>query len=228
LEDPLFSSVTMATATHLVKLRTDSDPFFAKAVWDKDQQEVEVLVLQKDTAWNIVLKKNDMDAVAKKLQMEESDMMKWMREAFTSGGSEKHHFTIYDGDNYLVWKRSSDSPESRMKLRLGSFPMTEAADSYAARMEFMNCATEAAKGKDEKDEALEIRLKEELRKCQEALRELTESKEDLETNLYEQFLPILQSKQDKIRQLKGMASIKKPDDEENYGSSTDVDEKMDT
>ena len=35
--------------------------------------------------------------------------------------------------------------------------MTEAADSYAARMEFMNCATEAAKGKDEKDEALEIR-----------------------------------------------------------------------
>ena len=44
-------------------------------------------------------------------------MMKWMREAFTSGGSEKHHFTIYDGDNYLVWKRSSDSPESRMKLR---------------------------------------------------------------------------------------------------------------
>ena len=71
-------------------------------------------------------------------------------------------------------------------------------------------------------------MKEELRKCQEALRELTESKEDLETNLYEQFLPILQSKQDKIRQLKGMASIKKPDDEDSYGSSTDVDEKMDT
>ena len=59
----------MATATHLVKLRTDSDPFFAKAVWVKDQQEVEVLLLQKDTAWNIVLKKNDMDAVAKKLQV---------------------------------------------------------------------------------------------------------------------------------------------------------------
>ena len=52
--------------------------------------------------------------------MEESDTMKWMLEAFTSGGSEKHHFTIYDGDNYLIWKRSSDTPGSRMRLRFAS------------------------------------------------------------------------------------------------------------
>ena len=59
----------MAKSTHLVKLRTDSDPFYAKAVWDKDQREAEVLLLQKDKAWNIVLNNNDMDAVAKKLQV---------------------------------------------------------------------------------------------------------------------------------------------------------------
>ena len=35
--------------------------------------------------------------------------------------------------------------------------MTEAADLDAARMDFMNCATEVTKGKDVKDEQLEIR-----------------------------------------------------------------------
>ena len=68
-------------------------------------------------------------------------------------------------------------------------------------------------------------LKEELRKCQAALKDMAESKEELETNLYEQFLPILQSKQDKIRELKGMGRMKKANDEDSYGSSTDVDEK---
>ena len=70
------------------------------------------------------------------------------------------------------------------------------------------------------------KLKEELRKCQAALKDMAESKEELETNLYEQFLPILQSKQDKIRELKGMGRMKKANDEDSYGSSTDVDEKM--
>ena len=67
------------------------------------------------------------------------------------------------------------------------------------------------------------KLKEELRKCQAALKDMAESKEELETNLYEQFLPILQSKQDKIRELKGMGRMKTANDEDSYGSSTDVD-----
>jgi len=221
-------SVIMANLTHIVKLHTDCDPFFARALWNKDQRGVDVLLLQKDKAWKIVLKSNDMEAVAKKLQVEENEATTWMREAFMNGGSSKHFFTIYDGDNYLVWKRASDSPESRMRLRLGSFPMTEANDLDAARVEFMDCAVEAAAGKGGKDEALEARhdkLKEELRKCQEALKDMAESKEELETKLYEQFLPILQSKQDKIRELKGMGRVKKENDEDSYGSSTDVDEK---
>ena len=49
--------------------------------------------------------------------MEDSETTVWMREAFMNGGSSKHLFTIYDGDNYLVWKRASDSPDSRMRLR---------------------------------------------------------------------------------------------------------------
>ena len=53
--------------------------------------------------------------------MEEGETIKWMREAFMNGGSSKHLFTIYDGDNYLVWKRASDSAESRMRLRFVSF-----------------------------------------------------------------------------------------------------------
>ena len=69
-------------------------------------------------------------------------------------------------------------------------------------------------------------MKEELRKCQKALKDMVESKEELETNLYEQFLPILQAKQDKIRELKGMGRMEKTNDEDSYGSSTDIDENM--
>ena len=50
-------------------------------------------------------------------KVEDSETTVWMREAFMNGGSSKHLFTIYDGDNYLVWKRASDSPDSRMRLR---------------------------------------------------------------------------------------------------------------
>ena len=62
-------SIIMANSTHLVKLNTDCDPFYARTVWDKDQTSVEVLLLQKDKAWKIVLKSSDMEAVAKKLQV---------------------------------------------------------------------------------------------------------------------------------------------------------------
>ena len=58
----------MDKLTHLVKLQTDSDPFYAKAAWDKDHKSVEVLLLQKDKAWEFVLTSIDMGAVAKKLQ----------------------------------------------------------------------------------------------------------------------------------------------------------------
>ena len=54
------------------------------------------------------------------LKVEESQATVWLREAFMGGGSSKHLFTIYDGDNYLVWKRHSDSSESRMRLRFVS------------------------------------------------------------------------------------------------------------
>lgn len=67
-------------------------------------------------------------------KVEENEAITWMREAFMNGGSSKHFFTIYDGDNYLVWKRASDSPESRMRLR---FVLKNELTSYESRYENM-------------------------------------------------------------------------------------------
>ena len=55
--------------THLVKLHTESEPFYAMTEWNKDQTSVDVKLLQKDKAWKFVLNGNDMGAVAKKLQV---------------------------------------------------------------------------------------------------------------------------------------------------------------
>lgn len=58
------------------------------------------------------------------------------------------------------------------------------------------------------------------------LQDLVSDKETLETSLYEQLLPILQSKQDKIRELQsgGKVVTKQEHVEDSYGSGTDVDE----
>merc|ERR1712117_33178 len=178
--------------THLVKLHAESEPFYAMTEWNKDQTSVEVKLLQKDKAWKFVLNGNDMGAVAKKLQVEESQATVWLREAFMGVGSSKHLFTIYDGDNYLVWKRHSDSSESRMRLRLGSFPMTEMTDLDAARSDFMECAVGAAAGKGGKDNELEERhkkLKEELRKCQKALKDMVNPKKSWRQTYTNNFCP---------------------------------------
>ena len=50
---------------------------------------------------------------------------------------------------FAQWKHSC--------LRLGSFPMTEATDLDAARIEFMDCAVEGAAGTGGKNEELEAR-----------------------------------------------------------------------
>ena len=62
-------SLIVGIMTHLVKLHTESEPFYAMTEWNKDQTSVEVKLLQKDKAWKFVLNGNDMGAVAKKLQV---------------------------------------------------------------------------------------------------------------------------------------------------------------
>ena len=59
----------MGNMTHLVRLHTESEPFYAMTMWNKDQTSVEVRLLQKDKAWKFVLNNYDMGAVAKKLQV---------------------------------------------------------------------------------------------------------------------------------------------------------------
>ena len=62
-------SLIVGIMTHLVKLHTESEPFYAMTEWNKDQTSVDVKLLQKDKAWKFVLNGNDMGAVAKKLQV---------------------------------------------------------------------------------------------------------------------------------------------------------------
>jgi hypothetical protein len=155
----------MTSSVHVVKLATDGQPYHARANWNDDDGEVDLAILQKDRAWHLRLGKSDVSAVAKKLHVEDAEAAKWLREAFRDGGCDRHHFTIYDGDNYLVWKRAAKEG-SKMKLRVGSFAMKEDEDVDEARRELLDCAAEAAKGKggnnEEQQEQID-KLKEQVR-----------------------------------------------------------------
>ncbi len=232
-----------SSSTHLVKLNTDSAPLYAIATWNDAGTSLDSVILQKDKAWQLTLGQDDMAGVAKKLQVDKEEAMQWLKDAFSSDAegeaSKAHHFAIYDGESFLVWKKSTKG--SRMKARVGTFPMKEAPDAEEARMAFMDAAVAASAGgggsaaKNEEQEQEIERLKDLARQYEERMAKMAADKDALETAMYEQFLPILKSKQEKIRSMArgearpaaASAAAVKDEEDDSYGSATDVDEKMD-
>ena len=222
----------MSSSVHVIKLRSEAKDsgLFAKVTWlDKD---IHLVILDNNRAWSCSIEDSELDVLGKKLRLD--SIRDWAKEAFTQS-STAHQFSV--GKEGLTWKKTGDTEESKMKLRIGVFPVTELNYSDAPQ-DILESALEAVEDSKKSYEDLSERhntLMSHLKECKAQLEEFKKAKLDLEGEMYEQFLPILQSKQDQIKDLTrrlakrggGVGDTQDQDENEkvdSYGSDTDVDE----
>ena len=123
-----------------------------------------------------------------------------------------------------------------MKVRVGVFKLTRVDDFSSALRSVLDASVSGSESRDASNRDLRERLSaalSDLSEAKKALSALTAQKAEAERELYERFLPILQSKQDKIAELMGIgggggASAAGNEDADDYGSDTDVDEEKGT
>lgn len=187
--------------------------------------------------------KNEMFDLIKKDDDEKSKeeiLDSWIKSTFQNGDndSESMTFTLELDSFDLIWKRSTTN--GKLKLKIGTIPLK--LEDEDARNRFIRSSIETIQSlrKDarQKAEGFE-RLKDNLKESRAALKEFQKAKSEIETKLYEQFIPLLQSKQDHNKVLKKKLDKLSSDDsannesmdvveEENYDVDTDVDDDLNT
>lgn len=219
-------------STHLIKLQTDaSGENFLIAKSEISDTDINLTILDNDSAFLVNIEKDSLKESGEKMRLAEIE--EWADEAFSTSSSPNFVFSLTD--ETLTWRKSGGS---KVKIKIGSFPAQKINFSDAQKQVF-----EAATSKiDEHTAGLQkssekvAKLEEALKESHEKMEEFCRDKSELETKMLEQFLPILQAKKDKLRNMRANSekrssqnlknSRAKDDDDEDddYGSGTDVDE----
>ena len=212
--------------THLIRLQVDSETHYV-AKSEVSEADIILTVLCDDQAVLVRIEKETLKEMGEKMRLKEIES--WAEEAFTT--SSKDFVFVIDDDNELVWRRSGGS-SSKVKIKIGSFP-AQTIDLGDAQRDVFAAATSKIDSQGERIETFEKkmeRMEKALKESHEKMDELCREKSELETKMLEQFLPILQAKKDKLREMRagkgaGQSQTSTQDDqEEDYGSGTDVDE----
>lgn len=217
------------TSTHLVKLYHEDDKFsVAKAEWiDGD---IHLTILGEEQAFSVSIEKDTLKEMGEKLRLKEID--EWAEEAFKQS-SRNFVFSFSVSDDQLIWRRRA----TKVKIKIGTFDVQKISHADAQNEVFSSALSKIDESEAKIEESdKEIKdLKESLRESRAKCAEFGREKSELEAKMLEQFLPLLQSKKDKIRELerrnksgKGGASQlstqSQSQTQDDYGSGTDVDE----
>ncbi len=197
--------------------------YHAKALWEDGT--ISLILLCGRDAYRLRLEERQMEELGARLKI---DVKGWAGEAFKTS-SPNHAFSLSKAKRELVWKKIGEENvrgRKHAKIRIGAFQLEE-MDFVEGQGAILDAAVEACEAKDARDadrsERLS-RLMEDHREARKKLTEFAEGKEKSERELYERFLPILQSKQDKIAQLMRGGGSDRDGQVESYGSDTDVDD----
>ncbi len=220
----------------VVKLRAAAEDgtcshYHAKTAWEEG--DISALVVRGREAYRLHLAEAELKELGRRLGI--GDIGAWAEEAFQRSSS-SHVFSIAEGkknknkkNKELVWRRVGEAGEDqkarKMKLRVGSFALEE-VDFEEGQKEVLDAAVDLLEARDRRVADLaerQSKLMGDVRDARRKVAEFSEGKEEAERQLYERFLPILQSKQDKIRQLMSERREGGGGEEDSYGSGTDVD-----
>ncbi len=201
-----------------------------KSVQDRDflQAKVEISSDETDfTAQVLAIDINENDAfkfeittdgvlnqVGKKLNKKPEDVLKWAQEAFAPTGNEQFEFVR---DKKVVkWRKCG-----KIKATLAEIPISETVDVDQAHRDLFQTQLDLAEaGRKEIAKLQEnfIKAQDERKEYQITMSRMANDKANLESDLYSAFLPILNAKQEKIRELQDQL-------EQNDSMETDHDSK---
>ncbi len=136
----------------------------------------------------------------------------WLEQVVNS--SSEFVFSLEEGDQ-LVWKKVG----GKSKLRIATFDALPIDKQSAQNSLFGRALEVQSEMKVHRDNF--YRISEERKDYQVRIERMIKDKNDLEENLFSRFLPILHSKQDKIRELQEQLKGVKPTKVHSVSSSSD-------
>lgn len=185
-------------------------------------------ILDGSESWAGQLEEDDFEAIMTKSGGRLGDIKELAQEAFAKN-SEKFSFSIESG-NKLVWKKVG----GKAKIKIAEIDITSVSfhDTQHDILKFLIDSNQDLNTKNTHANQKCQGLEQDLIKSKKMLIEFEKGKNEIETKLYEQFLPILNEKKKKIAQLEKQGPSQRGQsqsemDEDDYGDLTDKDEESD-
>ena len=217
---------------HLVKVRCGDGGDFAYVLTKVSAKALNLLIIIRDRSYKVELSYNELETQAEKLKIE--TLSDWAFECFTKQESNSEYMILFEKD-IMEWKKATHSKRG-VRISLGRFPAEE-ADFIESQSHLLNTSIDQLSRMSSRDADLSRKhetLVEQVKESSEKMNELIQHKDNLESEMIARFLPILHSKQDKIKSLQQqLISIEAPGDasdneNQGYDSNTDVEESNDT
>ncbi len=216
----------MTSKVYLIRLKVDgkeSSHFKTKVEWFSDENKFKMLLLTGEhKAYEAEVSEGDIAKIGEESRIE--GVEQWAEEAFKSS-SGNHVFAVDDSKMELVWKKTGGG---KMKVRVGAFPLREVDFGEASDQVLDASMDDADKLRCDYESLYEknATLRSDYAENRKLLAEVVKDKEAAEKQLYERFLPLLQSKQARISELmsNGGASVEMKEEDDSYGSDTDKDD----
>ena len=145
------------------------------------------------------------------------------REAFGGATQSKYDFAIEN--KKMIWRKVGGKAKIKItEIQLNPVSFLDAQNAILAQLLESN---NDLKSKNKDFKRRQDNLVRDLKKAKHLLQEMEKEKSGLEDNLYERFLPILNAKKEKIRELQKYGPTSTHDmsenEEDDYGSATDED-----
>ena len=180
----------------LHKMYHENDENFFKAITKvtNDKFETTFIDAENNKAYKILVDKEIFDESANDIGKNSDDIKTWAIKAFSSQSTSEFTFNITEDGKRLIWKKSG-----KRKLRIAEIPLENVDYQEADRKMFEHALSEKELCERYKNNYEHVA--EERKGNIQTMSKMVEHKKDLEQKMYGQFLPILNSKQDRIKEL---------------------------
>lgn len=184
---------------------------------------LQLTILDGTSAWSAKISRAACEDAGDRAGGVLGDTWDMAREAFV-GGSEKYDIVVKE--EKLVWRKVG----GKAKIKIMDIPLDPVSFLDAQNRMFAQLveSNRDLKNKNKDLQRRQDNLVRDLKKSKSMLREFEQEKSKIEDAMYERFLPILNSKKERIRELEklGPKSVHamSEDEADDYGSATDEDE----
>ena len=198
IKKALFSGIMTDICHKLFKDGDHEDDFFiAKTSQNDGLWSCQFVDLDSNRAFGVSFNPEDLENAS--CQIKAKDLSALAKVAFSTEDNREHRFSVSEDNQQLLWKRSTKS----IKIKLCSFPI-QPVDSVQLHKEIFELSFKKLKEETESKDLYKsnyTKLTEDRKGLLLRVNQMTNEKKTMEAEMFQHFLPILNAKKDKIREL---------------------------